>query len=53
MSQTTERFVTPAPRTEGPIPTQLWKAAGGLALGHVVLMLTGVIMMGTPTVHEG
>ena len=53
MSQTTERFVTPAPPTERPIPSRLWKAAGGLALGHVVLMLTGVIMMETPTVHEG
>lgn len=53
MSHATETFRTPNPRTETPIPSHLWKAAGGLALGHVGLMLTGVILMGTPTVHEG
>lgn len=34
-------------------PPLLWRAAGALALAHVVLMLVGVITMGTPTVHEG
>lgn len=34
-------------------PRQLWRLAGVLALGHVLLMLVGVLTSGTPTVHEG
>lgn len=36
-----------------PIPRHLWRLAAGFALAHVVLMLTGVMFMGTPTVKEG
>jgi hypothetical protein len=44
----------PAAEPPGPAysPT-LWRVAGALALAHVVLMLVGVITMGTPTIHEG
>lgn len=31
----------------------LFRIAGVLALAHVVLMLVGVIVSGTPTIHEG
>ncbi len=48
---TTEHFT--ATPTSPSYSRPLWKVAGALVFGHVVLMLAGVITSGTPTVHEG
>ncbi|HSO64048.1 MAG TPA: hypothetical protein VLQ78_03015 [Ornithinibacter sp.] len=44
------------PPVEATAPTQdpaLWRAAGGLALAHVVLLAVGVSVRGTPVTHPG
>lgn len=31
----------------------LWRVAGGLAIAHVVLMVVGILLQGTPSLREG
>ena len=36
-----------------PIARSLWRVAGGLAIGHVLLMVVGILLQGTPSLSEG